>query len=525
MTQLDTFPGFGEHAPLDVSPGTLTFAAQAARGRTFRTALDAFAETAAAVGFCSHPIRLNGSSMTIDTTTGVVVSEYHGADAPMGQLYRPCGNRRADVCPACSRIYARDTFAMIRSGLLGGKTVPETVAQNPLVFATLTAPSFGHVHGTRPKNGHKAGGTCRPYDRTKTCPHGRSMSCMRVHTDTDPIVGSPLCWDCYDFTTAVVWQWHAPELWRRFTIALRRALASYLGLTDSQLRDVCSVQYAKVAEYQARGLVHFHALIRLDGPDGPGSPAPVDGTTLAGLIEQAARGVRLDVPPVDGADVPRVLAFGTQLDVRTVRTGLPGTAAHSDVEDARTSDTLVPEQVAGYLAKYATKSTNVDPASPRPHLARLTRECRRLADRAATACRPDGYEPEEDEDGCVCGTCIDSPYRLLAKWAHMLGFRGHFSTKSRRYSVTLGRLRAARARYARLKAQAERDGQPLDVTDLERRLLADDEETTLVVQGSWTYAGTGWSTNGEKELAEAAAARAREYAQWKAAQNRPGQPA
>jgi hypothetical protein len=58
----------------------------------------------------------------------------------------------------------------------------------------------------------------------------------------------------------------------------------------------------------------------------------------------------------------------------------------------------------------------------------------------------------------------------------------------------------------------------MNVKDLERRLLADDEETTLVVDGSWNYVGTGWPTNGEKELAEAAAARAREYAQWKAAQ-------
>ena len=514
MTTAPTFPGFGEHAPLEVGPGALGFATQSARGRSLRARLEAFSEVAAGVGYCSHPVKLSGSSMTVDTTTGEVVSEYHSVDAPMGVLYRPCGNRREDVCPACSRVYARDTFAMIRSGLLGGKTVPETVAGNPLVFATLTAPSFGHVHGVRPKNGHKAGGTCRPYDRAKTCPHGRSKSCMRAHTETDQAVGSPLCWDCYDWTTAVVWQWHAPELWRRFTIALRRALAGYLGLTDAELRQAASVQYAKVAEYQARGLVHFHALVRLDGPDGPGSPAPVDGATLAGLIEQAARGVRVEAPSVDGADVPRVLAFGSQLDARTVRTGLPGSTA----DDARTSDTLVPEQVAGYLAKYATKSTNVDPASPRPHLSRLTRECRRLADRAATACRPAGYEPEEDEDGCVCGQCINSPYRLLAKWAHMLGFRGHFSTKSRRYSVTLGRLRAARARFARLSAEAQRAGEPLDVTDLERRLLSDDEETTLVVDGSWTYAGTGWSTNGEKELAEAAAARAREYAKWKAAQ-------
>ncbi|MCP2265023.1 replication initiator [Promicromonospora thailandica] len=521
MNSALTFSGFGEHAPLEVGPGALGFATQSARGRTFRSALDAFADTAAAVGYCSHPIRLNGSSMTVDTTTGEVVSEYHSADAPMGQLYRPCGNRRADICPACSRVYARDTFAMIRSGLLGGKTVPETVADAPLVFATLTAPSFGHVHGIRKRDGHKTGGTCRPFDRAKVCEHGRSKSCMRVHTENEPIVGAPLCWDCYDWDTAIVWQWHAPELWRRFTIALRRALAVHLGLKDTELKHALSVQYAKVAEYQARGSVHFHALIRLDGPDGPGSMAPVDGDTLKGLIESAALGVEYVAVPVDGADVPRKLAFGVQVDTRTVSTGLPGSVA----DEAHSTDTLSPEQVAGYLAKYATKSTDVDPAAPRAHLSRLIRQCRRLADRAATACRLPGYEPEEDEDGCVCGECINSPYRLLAKWAHMLGFRGHFSSKSRRYSVTLGRLRTARARFARLAAEAERAGEPLDVADLERRLLADDEETTLVVEGSWTYSGTGWASNGEKELAEAAAARAREYAQWKAGQKNPARAA
>jgi hypothetical protein len=40
-------------------------------------------------------------------------------------------------------------FHLIRAGVAGGKTVPETVADNPLVFATVTAPSFGHVHGRR----------------------------------------------------------------------------------------------------------------------------------------------------------------------------------------------------------------------------------------------------------------------------------------------------------------------------------------------------------------------------------------
>jgi hypothetical protein len=535
MTTAPTFPGYGEHAPLEIGPGALGFATQKARGRSLRSTLEAFSETAAAVGYCSHPVKLSGSSMTVDTTTGEVVGQFSSDDAPMGLLYRPCGNRREDVCPACSRVYARDTFAMIRSGLLGGKTVPYTVADNPLVFATLTAPSFGHVHGIRKKDGHKSGGMCRPFDRNKVCEHGRSKSCMRVHTENESVVGSPLCWDCYDWDSAVIWQWHAPELWRRFTIALRRALASHLGLTDTELKHVVSVQYAKVAEYQARGSVHFHALVRLDGPDGPGSMAPVDGDTLKGLITSAAAGVEYIAAPVDGADVLRRLAFGVQVDTQTVSTGLPGSVA----DEARSADTLTPEQVAGYLAKYATKSTNVDPNSERPHLARLGRTARALGLRARRWCPLNGEAsvtlPERVEDGglfalvmdedtgaktpeipeCGCDDCVDGPYWLLTKWAKMLGFRGHFSTKSRHYSVTLGRLRTARARYARLQAEAARSGQPLDVADLERRLLADDEETTLVVEGSWSYVGTGWATNGEKELAEAAAARAREYAQWK----------
>ena len=113
-----------------------------------------------------------------------------------------------------------------------------------------------------------------------------------------------------------------------------------------------------------------------------------------------------------------------------------------------------------------------------------------------------------------------TPYWLLGKWAHMLGFRGHFSSKSRMYSVTLGALRRARRRFQQYKADAERTGEPLDVRDLEERLLADDAEETTLVVGSWTYQGTGWTRDGDQALALAAAARAREYDQWRAEQAR-----
>ncbi len=59
----------------------------------------------------------------------------------------------------------------------------------------------------------------------------------------------------------------------------------------------------------------------------------------------------------------------------------------------------------------------------------------------------------------------------------MLGFRGHFSTKSRRYSTTLGVLRDARAEWRR--AQATAASGPVT-------------ETTYVL-AHWVFAGTGLS--------------------------------
>ncbi|WP_344016873.1 replication initiator [Kitasatospora atroaurantiaca] len=80
-----------------------------------------------------------------------------------------------------------------------------------------------------------------------------------------------------DYAGAVLFNAHASTLWARFTIYLRREIAARLGMTQNAARTVLRVSFAKVAEYQKRGVVHFHAVIRLDGPDGstqPRRPAP-----------------------------------------------------------------------------------------------------------------------------------------------------------------------------------------------------------------------------------------------------------
>jgi hypothetical protein len=89
-------------------------------------------------------------------------------------------------------------------------------------------------------------------------------------------------------------------------------------------------------------------------------------------------------------------------------------------------------------------------------------------------------------------------------WAHMLGYGGHFLTKSRRYSVTFGQLRQARADHRRAIRPPEpgRDawGRPLD------------ETVVLVLGTTWSYVGTIHITaTAGAELAAASAARAREH--------------
>ncbi len=128
------------------------------------------------------------------------------------------------------------------------------------------------------------------------------MSCTEKHARDDDRLGEPLCPDCYDYTGAVLFNAHAPELWRRFTITLRRKLARQAGLTGKAFAAQVRLSYAKVAEYQRRGVVHFHAIIRLDGPAGPATTPPAWATLslLTDAIGQAARAVHVALPPPRG---------------------------------------------------------------------------------------------------------------------------------------------------------------------------------------------------------------------------------
>lgn len=430
---------------------------------------------------CTRPVRLVGSTQLVNTATGEVTSRYSSSQELDGTTYVRCGNRRAAVCPSCSAEYKGDAWHLLLCGLAGGKGIPSDVADRPCTFATLTAPSFGPVHGLRAK------GPCRARRDKPVCEHGRPLWCSTRHRDTDPRLGEPLCGDCYDYVGHVVWQWHAPELWRRFTIALQRDLAHRAGLGVSEFRRRCKISYSKVVEFQARGAVHVHAPIRLDGPQGPdGPPAdlPLDTTDLEAAIRAAAGRIQLAAEPTREGTVYR-LHWGAQVDTRTITD-----TAHRDSN--RRTRVVHPEQVAAYLAKYLTKATedfglvgsirsaaHARMAGASPHAVRLIETAQWLAGQG------DGYS------------------RLLANLA-TLGYRGHPITKSRAYSVTFGQLRRVR-RYHRQKPAA------LD-PDADIRLILDahdDVPEGFEVVSSWVFAGQGYLDLDAAAAAVASAALAR----------------
>jgi hypothetical protein len=438
--------------------------------RAGRPDFDRWAEQVTRCGHCAHPVRLR-ARIEHRTATGARMA-YSTDGEPDRVLLIRCGNRRAAVCPSCSYEYAGDMWQLLYAGAAGGrKGVPESIRSHPLVFATLTAPGFGPVHTTRADRSGPA--RCRPvHGAPRLCPHWRPTWCTAIHAEDDPRLGQPICLDCYDYSGHIAFNWHAPELWRRFTITLRRVLAKTAGLTAAEFTRSCRVSFVKVAEFQRRGVVHFHALVRLDGPGEDYQPPQIsiDAAELAEVIRQAATQVRLIVEMPGGPDL--VLRFGTQLDTQTV--------------NGRPTGELTTEHAVRYIAKYATKSAEdfglgerrITPETAAllnvpSHVERLVRTAWQLGEHDA--------------------------YEGLRRWVHMLGFRGHFASKSRRYSTTLGAIRGERRAYRHRQA-----------TEHARELI--DEDTTLVVS-HWEFAGVGYLTSGDTALALSAAARAREQRQ------------
>jgi hypothetical protein len=349
-------------------------------------------------GNCSHPVRLRGEAVNL--ATGEVVPS---------KLSVACKDRRAIICAACSDLYKADAWILVSAGLIGGKGVLPEVAQRPRLFLTLTAPSFGPVHRRTPS------GRCHTFSAGR-CAHGHTLNCRRTHNAESKELGTPLCVNCFDYEGAVLWNAYSSKLWNRTVQELRRQLSHLQQAGDSEKPDATTLSYLKVAEFQKRGLVHFHVILRVDSAnDHAGETSePFECTKLIDIVGRVVRSVSWTSP------TGRTSRWGAQFDVRDLSSG----------NDERT-------KVASYVAKYATKTTNDSLALARrfssresitnstiePHLARLALTAWDLGDRPELA------------------------FLKLQAHAHNFGFTGQIITKSRHFSTTFRDLREVRARF------------------------------------------------------------------------------
>jgi Replication initiator protein, pSAM2 len=434
---------------------------------------------------CARPVRLVGSTTRIDAATGEVLDRYSSSQELDGYTWVRCGDRRAARCKSCSREYKGDAWHLLSAGLVGGKGAPESVTGHPTTFVTLTPPSFGAVHGRR------RGAPCRARRDRPVCPHGRPLYCLHRHGENDTKLGEPLCAECYDYLGHVLWQWHAPELWRRFTIALGRTLARTVGVSRRDFVRLARVSYTKVAEFQARGLIHVHAVMRLDGPTGPDSPPRIglDALALGAAIDRAARSVRLEVTPA--GHQPVELRWGAQIDTRPIALGAGRDDQAGDVH---------PEMVAAYLSKYLTKSTEdfgLD-GHGRIHSATDARYLGASAHALRIIETAEHLAATAGED-----------YERLADRYGTLGYRGHVLTKTRRYSTTFGALRRARSDWRQNGGRPGHD--PAEVRQAGADDDPDGDATEIVIERNWRFVGVGYFDIDTAARALASAAQAREH--------------
>jgi hypothetical protein len=370
-------------------------------GRETASAFRRAESTGTISGACIHPIRLRGYYQQIAADTGEILDFKGSAVTGGATLLVRCKDRRASLCPGCARLYERDAYQLLAAGLRGGKNVPASVASHPAVLVTLTAPSFGAVHGNRD--------------------HGHPCRCGVRHDPADSQIGTPLDPGRYRYNDQVIWNHHAPELWKRTIQAIRRNLAQALGVPRSKLHHIARVRFAKVAEFQRRGVIHYHAIIRLDGPGGLDDPPPARCTTE--LLYQVIKAA------TEAATTAVAESLRAHATVAAVRWGTQREIVALDPHTCTTA--------AGYIAKYATKATEttnagtlINPIRSLTGVALLP-----LADHLRTLITT----------AWRIGECTNDEH--FKRWAHQFGYGGHTLTKSHRYSVTFGALRAARASW------------------------------------------------------------------------------
>lgn len=402
-------------APPEITPG-------APQGR-LRAELEGQIETLEeyAQGLpCQRPVRMMKHG--VDEGTGEIAAEGH-------EVLLRCGTRLASKCPSCAALYRGDTRAILYAGLRAALDSGEQ-----LVFLTLTAPSFGETHRVAPAPPPRLG---RRQKAAWLKRYHRPCGCGLVHAPGDARwKGLPLRPSTYDYAGQVSWNSMVGKLWSRTADELTRTL----GLETR-------APYLAVAEWQARGAIHLHVILRI--------PATVDLGLVADPARKGKRSTVIEQACRAAATFTGRARTGTRI----------GWGAQLVAEAVTTERTAF--RTAGYLAKlvnYAVKDLDLTTRDTHgPRAAMMRRHHERLTEAAeASECGEPGTDQHRlchyRQTGESAGTPMENARRERCRSLRhrQWGFRGHVVRKSRTWStLTMTECRRRRAEHWRLQALAE----------------------------------------------------------------------
>lgn len=334
------------------------------------------------------------------------------------RIFVSCGTRREDLCPHCADRYRGDWSHILRSGVLPGSsgsglTLPE-LRKYAFYFVTMTAPSFGSTHLV-PKLG-------RPR---------RPCKCGALHDPVTDVAlrGVPIDPTTYRYAAQVTWNHDSAALW---------------NVTRTRLRkEIEGLEYAIVREWQARGAIHYHALLRIPRASDPGRDQ-ILGWVQASSTEATQR--------VLGGD--KRIQWGTQIDIQGIATN-----HEKDVK------------LLAYLGKAVTYAAKSFGAFLRREKHNTSKHDDLLA------------ELEHEAEVMVCPSCPGGkPKRCTSRAHSQMGHRGAVVSVSRGWSfpkLTKGKLRAQRIKYAAKNAKVK--GLALEGTNRANALLAN----SLIIEEAW----------------------------------------
>jgi hypothetical protein len=332
---------------------------------------------------------------------------------------KPCQSRFADKCPHCSEVYRRDAFAVLRAGLNDA-----TDATTPFTFITFTAPGadvFGPTHQRIVTIGKKG----RPYVR--------HCGCKSVHAEYDELIGTPLDPSTYRYDLAADYNAHASRL---FAVTMQR-----LGRVVGR-----KLSYTRVAEFQTRGLIHYHVIVKGIVTERSVAIVVQGGRDLLkakDIERENAESLRVaketNTPfrksrrrPTTSAVAHAGWSWGPQFDVQHI---LPGGKFG----------------VGAYLVKlvgYAVKGTDTSANGPVLHRKKMqgaaVRTC--TCDKGLDCVRGSHLLPTKD--GFYQSASSDRFCRRHQLAYNGWGFRGHVLAFSRNWGMTFREVRAKRRNYA-----------------------------------------------------------------------------